>query len=192
MNLELSPDLIRAVDPSRGMLCWSTYWNPNPNDPNPEMPGLKHSIVSYIPVKPNAKCLCGSKKTFKKCCQLKGKWQPVCANPGGKGFSLVVPQKAHFTSIDGSALKEKIMLDSRLVCFEDTVARSFWVLWGNPAIRSEFGVICFGDIELQNNHTLLVTAMSDKRMSVLIALLQEVAPFPLGKIRITKGELPSI
>ena len=40
-----------------------------------------------------------------------------------------------------------------------------------------YGRLCFGDFELQENHTLVITALSDARME---ALLEVVRPLKLG------------
>ncbi|GHO65113.1 hypothetical protein KSC_040050 [Ktedonobacter sp. SOSP1-52] len=51
---------------------------------------------------------------------------------------------------------------------EETPQRAFWVYWGDPAYDTPpFGTICFGDLELQEPDTLLVSALSDRRMQVL-------------------------
>ena len=56
---------------------------------------------------------------------------------------------------------------------EATPARSFWVYWGEPALQSRYGIICFGDFELRERRTLIVTAMSDRRMRTLLGVLRD-------------------
>jgi hypothetical protein len=48
-------------------------------------------------------------------------------------------------------------------------------------VEDQYGILCFGDIELKQNRTLLVSALSDVRMRVLLDLLQEIAGDYLGK-----------
>ena len=62
--------------------------------------------------------------------------------------------------------------DARLHCVEDTPERSFWIYWGEPARESRYGIVCFGDFELRQLHTLIVTAMSDLRMRMLLDLVR--------------------
>jgi hypothetical protein len=46
--------------------------------------------------------------------------------------------------------------------------------WGDPALDDQYGTLCFGDIELKHNRTLLVTTLSDVRMRTLLDLLREI------------------
>lgn len=38
------------INPNNGFLCLSTYWQPDPEAADPEMPGRKLTMTSYIPV----------------------------------------------------------------------------------------------------------------------------------------------
>jgi hypothetical protein len=100
--------------------------------------------------------------------------QPVCPNPGLQGYGLLAPQSATFRAVDGSTVHERLMDDLRLYCVEDILDRAFWTLWGEPALESKYGIICFGDVELQHRQTLIVSALSTTRMAVLLDLLAEV------------------
>jgi len=40
---------LRVLDPSEGVVVITTYWRPRSGDPNPEQPGEKLSILSYLP-----------------------------------------------------------------------------------------------------------------------------------------------
>lgn len=171
---------LSSLDPNGGFLCHSVHWQPNPNDPDPEMPGKKFSMISYIPVQPNDACLCSSGETYSNCCQPKRYWHPVCPNPDMKGYSLLVSQSALFHPVDGAALRDQLMEDSRLVCVEDSLEKGFWIYWGDPLLENQYGILCFGDLELKQNHTLLVTAMSDLRMQVLLQALKEITGNRLG------------
>ena len=187
-------DLKGMIDPYGGFLCMSMHWRPDPEDADPEMPGQKLSMGSYIPVRPREKCLCGSGKRYRDCCQLERLWYPVCPNPGGpgSGFSLNRPQTARFQDVNGGAIRERLMADRRLRCTDDEPAGGFWILFGDPYVEEAYGILCFGDIELERDRTLVVTAMSDLRMETLLALLREIASDLLGEPRITYDKIPVI
>ena len=153
----------------------SAHWRPDPNARDLEMPGQKLQMASYIPVRLNDPCLCGSGKVYRDCCRLQRYWYPICPNPGLNGYSLLAPQSATFEGVASPALRERLMGDIRLQCTEDLPDRGFWICWGDPALDNQYGTLCFGDIELKQDRTLLVTAMSDVRMRMLLDLLNEVA-----------------
>ena len=77
------------------------------------------------------------------------------------------------------------MADWRLRCTDTSQASAFWVFHGHPAVEEQYGILCFGDVELKHNRTLLVTGMSDLRMQTLLALLQEIAGDCLGEPRVS-------
>jgi hypothetical protein len=173
------PDLSK-VDPNGGFLCFSTHWRPDPKVADPDRPGQKLAMASYIPARPNDNCLCGSDKTYSHCCQPKRYWHPVCPNPDMEGYSLLAPQAATFRHVNGTALRKQLMEDTRLCCVDESRKSSFWILWGDPAWEDQYGILCFGDLELKRNRTLLVTAMSDIRMQTLLNLLKELTGERLG------------
>ncbi len=168
---------IGRLDPNGGVLAHLTCWRPRPGDPNPEQPGEKLFMMSYLPTDAEALCPCGSGKKFGACCQPLPYWRPVCPNPGMQGYSLMRSQSARFTNILADAVYTFLQNDERLYCVEDTPDHAFWVYWGEPALDVPYGTLCFGDFELQENHTLLITALSDARMEVLLEL---VRPLNLG------------
>jgi hypothetical protein len=182
------------IDPDGGFLCLSVHWRPDPQAADPEMPGHKLSMSSYIPVFPRGACLCGSSKRYGDCCQPKHLWHPICPNPGGRdsGYSLVKPQKAIFRNVDGDAIRERLTADRRLRCTDTSRASAFWIFFGEPPVEDQYGILCFGDFELEHNHTLVVTGMSDLRMQTLLALLQEIVANVLEEPRITYDTLPVI
>ncbi len=183
------PDL-RSLDPSGGVLVVTTYWRPRAGDPNPEQPGEKLSILSYLPTDADELCPCGSGNSFGACCQLLPYWRPVCPNPGMEGYSLVHPQSACFTTIPADAIYAFLQDDERLYCVEDTPQRAFWTYWGDPAFDTPpFGTLCFGDLELQEDHTLFVSGLSDARMEVLLNLL---SPLDLGTPKIQRDAYPRL
>jgi hypothetical protein len=153
----------------------SSHWRPDPDAPDPEMPGQKLQMASYIPARPSDLCRCGSGKAYRDCCRLQRYWYPICPNPGLDGYSLRSPQSATFENVDGQVLRMRLMEDVRLRCTEDTPDRGFWLYWGDPALDDQYGTLCFGDIELKHNRTLLVTSLSDVRMRTLLDLLREIA-----------------
>lgn len=158
-----------------GFLCFWTYWQPDPAAPDPDMPGLKQQMVTYLPVAPAADCLCGSGKSYASCCQTLTCWRPVCPNLGLQDYSSLAPQSATFRAVDGAAIHERLMDELRFYCVEDTPDRTFWTLWGEPALESEYGILCFGDLELQYQQVLIASAMSTPHMAVLMDLLAEDA-----------------
>ncbi len=52
-----------------------------------------------------------------------------------------------------------------------------------------YGTICFGDLELQEDHALLVTALSDTRMGELLELVQ---PLNLGTPQMQMDPVPRL
>lgn len=177
------------IDPDGGFLCLSSHWRPDLDAANPEMPGHKLAMNSYLPLSPRDKCLCGSGKRYKVCCQPKKLWHPVCPNPDGQGYSLVQPQSATYRNLDGKVLRQKLTADSRLRCIDQSQVSSFWVYHGEPFIEDQYGILCFGDFELKRNHTLMVTAMSDLRMQILLEVLQEIAGSDLGEPRLSTDKV---
>ena len=185
------------VDPSKldlngGFLCFSSHWRPNPKEPNPAMPGQKLTMTSYIPVRANDVCLCGSGKTYDVCCRQERYWHPICLNPDGKSYSLLASQSATFHRVDGTTLREQLMEDKRLYCVDDGLKSSFWIYWGDPGLENQYGILCFGDLELKRNSTLLITAMSDLRMQTLLKMLKELTGDELGKPYITRDHMKMI
>gem|GEM_PF-1815289 len=169
------PDQIQAsLDIDGGFLCFWTYWRPDPDDDDPEMPGLKQQVFTYIPTLSHEPCLCGSKNVYGRCCRPQRFWQTICPNLAWQGYSFLESQTAVYHGVDGRRVRERLMDEIQLQCVEDTSRRAFWILWGDPALKSEYGVMCFGDIELQDNRTLIVTAMSRSRMAALSRILKKL------------------
>ncbi len=98
-------------------------------------------------------------------------------------------QSARFTNIPADTVYDFLHDDVRLYCVEDTPDRVFWVYWGDPALDVPYGTLCFGDFELQENDTLLITALSDIRMEVL---LEVVRPLKLGTPQIQVEPYPHL
>ena len=169
------------LDQNGGFLCLSSHWRPNPDAPDPDMPGQKLSMTSYIPIRADDICLCGSGRIYGACCRQERYWRPLCLNPDGKSYSLLAPQSATFHRVDGTTLRGHLMGDKRLYCVDDSMKSSFWIYWGDPALEDQYGILCFGDIELKRNRTLLVTAMSDLRMQTLLEVLKLLADDELGE-----------
>lgn len=186
---ELPSELGGLIDPDGGFLAVTTHWRPNPEDPDPDMPGQKMTMTSYIPVSPKEACLCGSGKRYGACCRRRRVWQPICPNPGMQGYSLVVSQAATFSKVDGTAIRERLMADGRLRCVDKSFKSSFWLFWGDPMVEDQYGILCFGDVELKKNHTLLASAMSDLRMRLLLDLLQEIIGDYLSEPRMSQDPL---
>jgi len=188
----LPKELNYLIDPDGGFLCLSSHWRPKPGDPNPQRPGEKLSMSSYIPAAPADACLCGSGMPYGRCCRPKPDWQPVCPNPGGQGYSLVKPQSAAFHNVDDTALRARLSADARFHCVDDSRNNSFWILWGDPPVEDEYGILCLGDVELKKDRTLLIGAMSDLRMQLLLSLLAEIAGDLLGSPKMQYDRAPVI
>lgn len=180
---------LNNLDPNGGVLSRMTCWRPRPGDPDPEYPGEKVFLTSYMPTAAEDPCPCGSGKQFGSCCQPLPYWRPLCPNPGRQGYSLMRSQSARFTNIPADAVYDFLQDDVRLYCVEDTPHRVFWVYWGDPALDVPYGTLCFGDFELQENDTLLITALSDVRME---ALLEVVRPLKLGTPQIEVEPYPHL
>lgn len=170
----LTPEFSGSLDKDGGFLCLSIYWRPNPKESNPNMPGEKLSMMSYIPLLPREDCLCGSGKCYANCCQPKRYWHPVCPNPGMHGYSLVEPRSATFQKVDGANIRKQLMADTRFKCIDDSVVGGFWLLWGEEPFQNQYGTLCFGDLELKDNQTFFVVAMNHLRMQTLLDLLREI------------------
>ena len=177
------------LDPNGGVLVHTTCWRPQSGAPNPVKPGEKVVIMSYHPTATEDICPCGSGKRFSSCCRPLPYWRPVCPNPGLQGYHLVQPQSAHFTNIDADAVHAFLQNDERLYCTEDTPHRTFWTYWGSPPLHIPQGTPCFADIELLEDRTLLITALSDPRMEVLLEL---VRPLSLGTPHIQQDPVPRL
>lgn len=180
------------VDPNSGFLCLEMHWRPNPADPDPNMPGQKLSTSSFIPALPQTLCLCGSGKRFAGCCQRRPVWWPLCPNPEGIGYSLVAPQAATFRGFDRTALRERLAADRRLHLTVNEPDEGFWIFWGDPPVEDDYGVVCYGDIQLHADGRLEVTAMSELRMRVLMELVQEAAGDLLGTTEVQPQPIPVI
>ncbi len=76
---------ISRLDPNGGVLVSATYWRPREGDPDPEHPGEKISMVSYLPTDAKDLCPCSSGKSFGACCRPLPYWRVVCPNPGMEG-----------------------------------------------------------------------------------------------------------
>jgi SEC-C motif len=189
----LLPDELNAlVDPDGGFLCLTCHWRPKLGAPDPEMPGEKLSMSSYIPSSPTDACLCGSGMPYSRCCRPKPDWEPVCPDPGGQGYSLVKPQAATFRGVDGTAIRARLAADVRFRCVDDSRKSSFWIFWGDPPVEEPYGILCFGDVELKDNRTLVLSAMSDLRMQTLLGALAEIAGDTLGSPRMQRDRVPVI
>jgi len=164
---------LRQFDPFGGVLVMTTYWRPRVKDPDPDHPGEKLSALSYLPTEAEASCPCGSGCAFVDCCQPLPYWRPVCPDPDLQGYSLLHAQTARFTPVDTQKVRAFLHDDERLYGVEETSQGAIWIYWGDPAYDTPpYGTICFGDLELQEPHTLVVSALSETRMKVLLGLLR--------------------
>jgi len=179
---------LRRLDPGGGVLVCTTYWRPQPGAPDPEQPGEKASVLSYLPTKAKELCPCGSGTVFEACCQPLPYWCPLCPNPGMQGHSVLAPQSATFPKISRDWVYSFLQEDIRLYCVQDTPQRAFWVYWGDPALDAPpFGTLCFGDFELTKN-ILVVSTLSNIRMNTLLDLIH---PLNLGTPLFHRDPLPT-
>jgi hypothetical protein len=149
-------------------------------DPDPEVPGRKMHVSSYIQMERDDVCLCGSGKLFGHCC-LTARERPVLVpDPGERGYSHLVEQSATFDILDWAALRERLMEEEALHGTEESTDRGFWVLWGDPPVETEHGIVCFGDIEAVSANTPVAAALSHARMHSLLEVLHATAPECLG------------
>ncbi len=176
----LPPEFAKQVKFDSGFLCMTMHWRPKLDDPNPNRPGQKVSTVSFLAVSPDDPCLCGSGKIYRLCCRVKTDWVPLSPNPGGEDFSLIAPQIATYQNVDGSAIRKALTGDLRLLCTDDSPENGFWVYFGDEPVQEQFGTLCFGDLELKNNNTLIARAMSERRWQAMLDFLQEVLGDTLG------------
>ncbi len=158
------------VDPNAGFLCLSVYWQPNPEAPDPQKPGNKLSVSLFLPVDPDDICLCESGKIYRACCRQQHYWHPICIDPDDEHFSLYSPRMATFRGIDPALIREKLRSDPRLHHTIEAADNDFWIYWGDPPIESQYGILCFGDLETKGDK-LVMTALSEARFHVLLSLL---------------------
>lgn len=163
-------------DPNGGFLCLTVYYQPPPEDATPGTTGQKVNVESFMAVAPRQLCLCGSGKRYATCCRRAPIWRPICPNPGMEGYSFVAAATMTFRDVDTTAVRERLADDLRLELVEDTAQRTFWLLTGNPDYHSPYGIVSFGDIDLDHRaKTVQLSALSVTRMKALLALLQEDA-----------------
>jgi hypothetical protein len=81
--------------------------------------------------------------------------------------------------VDRAAIHGKLAADPRFYCTVDEAEKGFYLFWGNPPVRDQYGILGFGDIELEGD-TLVASAMSDLRMRVVLDVLFEIAGSLLG------------
>jgi hypothetical protein len=177
------------MDPEGGVLVLTSYWRPRLRDPDPDHPGEKLTIMSYLPTQAQEPCPCGSGKRFEECCQPLPYWRPVCPNPGMQGYGLVVPQAARWRQVQGVEVRTRLEEDVRLYEVQTTWQGGFWIYWGDPAYDAPYGTLCFGDLELKRRHSLLVTALSEQRMTTLLELL---SPLELGPPHLQRDPAPQV
>src|SRR5947208_17113914 len=96
---------ISRLDPNGGVLVSATYWRPREGDSDPEHPGEKISMVSYLPKDAKDLCPCGSGKSFGACCRPLQYWRVVCPTPGRQRVSLLRAPTALFTASPAHAIR---------------------------------------------------------------------------------------
>ena len=188
---ELKTNEASVIDADGGFLCLTTRLH---NDSNPDaIIGARKLVrLVYIPVEPEEDCLCGSGRTYGDCCRQQPVWRSICLDPGGKTYGFVAPRSATYHHVDSVAIRERLMADPRFLCVDDKPRCGFWIYLGRPAVGDEEGIHCFGDVELERDHTLTVSAMSDPRMDALNRILESLFGDSLGTPQIRQQPLPSL
>lgn len=125
--------------------------------------------------------MCGSVRSYADCCRRKHLWHPVCPNLGAEGYSLTKPQSLTFHNVDGDVVHQRLMADPQVRCTDTRQDDAFWVFHGDLPVEEQYGILCFSDLELKYNRTLIVSAMSEPRVQALLAFLQEINGEFLGK-----------
>lgn len=174
---------VQDLDPDGGILYLSVFWKPNPEDALPNFPGQKLFMTLYIPTKASDPCPCGSGKRFDACCQPLPYWRLLCPDPHVQGYSFLQPQSALFTNVPDKEVYAFLEDDERLYCIDDSPEDAMWLYWDTPAVKGPYGIYCFGDLRLRKDRTLEITALSNTRMNIILAMLE---PLKLGKPRIRK------
>lgn len=175
---------MKTINPNRinvngGYICLWSHWKPAPaaeEGTEPESPGVKEELQTYMPQELGETCMCGSGKLYGECCKQEQYWWPLCPDPELEGYSLIAPQSITFRQVDGAVLRQRLMQDDRLVCTDDSPNQEGWSYWGETLVETPgYGIVEFGALELKHNHTLLVTVSSDEQRRVLLHFLKEVA-----------------
>src|SRR5271165_5806689 len=83
------PEELRHLDPDAGVLVSTTYWRPQFQAADPEHPGEKALVLSFLPTAAEDQCPCGSGKRFRSCCQPLPYWRILCPNPDLHGYRQV-------------------------------------------------------------------------------------------------------
>ncbi|NUM47569.1 MAG: hypothetical protein HUU38_22940 [Anaerolineales bacterium] len=181
---------MQAINPSRvnvngGYICLWSHWKAAPlteEGTEPETPGTKAELQTYMPQDSDESCMCGSEKPYEECCKKEQYWWPLCPDPELEGYSLVAPQSVTFRQIDGAALRKRLMEDDRLVFTDNSENQETWSYWGETLIETPgHGIVEYGELALKHNHTLLVTVASDEQRHVLLHFLKEIAGDLLSK-----------
>src|SRR5258707_14083900 len=73
---------LNNLDPNGGVLSRMLCWRPRLGDPDPEYPGEKVFLTSYMPTAAEDLCPCGSCKHLRPCCYPLRCFREPCPNPG--------------------------------------------------------------------------------------------------------------
>jgi len=181
------------LHPNDVFYVFVSYWQPDPEAANPEMPGRKAIMTMLMPAISGMTCVCGSGKYFSSCCKRRNYWIPVCINPDFESYSKMEIHSAIYQPLDCAALKEALMSDERFRCNNDGNQSYHWLFHNNSPRRfTDYGEVNLGDIELKPDGSLLVTAMSAARMEALRAILENRMGLdgPQLEIESVKGRIP--
>jgi hypothetical protein len=162
------------LHPNDVFFVYVSHWQPDPKAANPEMPGLKAMMTMLKLAEPEMPCVCGSGRTFGSCCRRRNYWIPVCVNPDFEGYSKVEILSLVYPSVDEPILRKALANDRRFRCVDDGEDKPHWLFHSDSPKRfAEYGEINLGDIELNPDGSLLVTAMSRTRMAAIRESLEQ-------------------
>ena len=181
------------LHPNDVFYVYVSYWQPDPEAANPEMPGRKAMMTMLMPTISGMICVCGSGKSFSSCCKRRNYWIPVCINPDFESYSKMEIHSAIYQPHDCASLKEGLLSDARFRCNDNGDRSHHWLFHNNsPSRFTEYGVVNLGDIELKSDGSLLVTAMNAARMEALRAILENQMGLdePHLEIESVKGRIP--
>lgn len=170
----MNGEQIINLHPNDVYYVYVSHWQPDPEAPNPNMPGRKAIMSMLKPAEPGMCCVCGSGKSFAACCKRRNYWILVCHNPDFNGYSNVEIHTATYHPPDSLVVRAALIADARFRCNDNGEENPHWLFHNNSPHRfTEYGEINLGDIELKPDGSLFVTAMSSARMAAMREILEE-------------------
>jgi hypothetical protein len=175
-----------TLDPDGGVLTLMTCWRLRPTHPGLDPVGEKLTMLKYLPTRPEDSCPCGSGRQFAACCQPLPYWRLLCPDPDLDNnhlqYRVVTSYTATYPALtrlhERAEVRAALEADARLHTTSPSPQHGFWIYWGDPPLEVAEGILCFGDLELRRDHTLVLTALSDRRREVLLEVLRRLSLAP--------------